>query len=156
MITFNTARGFLEEVNDGVTRIKKVEVIRQSWSSHSDVEIECQSRTFRRGDPLKAPFVITATDCVKPRLEAQRSLPAVLLNGGTNRTQFTVSRHIQREIIGKGARCIGCVTGEENESEQRQCEGSISFVSSLAGICLSAALIRELAFPGDMGALHNF
>ncbi|MEW6227544.1 MAG: hypothetical protein AB1700_05525 [Bacillota bacterium] len=150
----NNNRYTLMTYRNGVDKLSKVELIRRVWCNHPGVTIDSQATAFGSGHDLKADLVVTAVDRVAPRLEAQRRLPSILLNAGTNGAQFAISTHSRMGIVNNSERCVGCVIGVEDEPERRQREGTVSFVSSLAGICLASASVKELAFPREKSCLE--
>lgn len=151
----NNNRYVLMTYNNGVQQLHKSDLISQSCTHHPGVRIDTDNTKFNSASQIKHDIVITAVDRVEPRLLAQKSLPSILLNGGTNGSQFGISLHSKQGVNRKTGRCVGCVTGKNDEPERRLREGTISFVSSLAGICLGAKLIKELVFPREISDVQT-
>ncbi len=149
----NNNRYVLMGYQDGVARINKVPLLKKAWAHEPEISFDLREKAFGPDLSMNPGVVVTAVDRVFPRLEAQRRMPKVLINGGTNGRMFMVSCHRSEDIRAGITGCVGCALGSD-EPQRRQREGTISFVSSLAGISLASLVIRQAAYPGEATVLR--
>ena len=111
-------------------------------------EVEALKQTYgdyrRSMSSPRMDMAVVGLDNNPGRWEVQEDLPRVLLCGGTEMSQITISRH--DDVLGKA--CLGCLYPNLPGTAPAQpvpesLVPSISFVSALAGVLIAGEIIKE-------------
>jgi hypothetical protein len=120
----------------------KVELAREIGSMHiGTVKVaESDYRTYRARNAGQMDLALVGVDNNESRWDVQMDKPRVLICGGTERAQVTVSRHEDTEKA-----CAGCIysAGTVLESSQIQPVPTISFVSGLSGVLIAGEVLKS-------------